>query len=347
MWQEQDHPRDEDGKFTFKNGGGNNNSTNTLLKGHLQINDEKSGAQALFRNTKIQKEIEHQKQKTKNELLDILGNKKTQADVLYGSEESLKKKIKEYGLKSFQKDTEQHEILRQLSVYCYDDGKQSIPKGYERIGHFEGKNNGFDAVVVKNDAKKEIVIAYRGMEHHTKDVLSTLRAGALNYTSQQKAAQAVYEKIKQDKRFKDYEIQTTGQSLGGYLAQYVAAKNNLKSATFNAYHGAKEALGNEAARNFQTKIIHPDNIVNYRNKEDILSKSSTKNNLGLSLETHAEIKKKSLNKFEEPHMSENMGKLDNARVKNEIYDNYATVKDELFIPIIRRKIQNSLHDKLN
>jgi len=347
MWNEEAHPRDEDGKFTFKNGGKNNGSNDTKLKGSIQINDKKSNAETLFRHTKIQEEIEKQQQKTKNELLDILGNRATQADVLYGSEESLKKKIKEYGLQPFSKDTEQHEILRQLSVYSYDNGRQSIPKGYERIGHFESKNNGFDSVVVKNDAKKEIIIAFRGMEVPSKDVPSVIRGKVVNYTSQQKNAQAIYEKIKQDPKFKDYEIQTTGQSLGGYLAQYVAAKNNLKSATFNAYHGAKKALEKEAAGNFQTGIIHPNNIVNYRNQEDALSKGSTKNNLGISLETHAQIKVKSKNKIKEPHIAENMGKLDNAKVKNQDYDNHTTTKFGIINPIFLGKIQNFIHDKLN
>lgn len=41
--------------------------------------------------------------KRKNELLDILGDKATQADVLYGSEESLKRKLKNMDCSLFQK----------------------------------------------------------------------------------------------------------------------------------------------------------------------------------------------------------------------------------------------------
>ncbi len=370
IWNEQDHPRDEDGKFTFKDGGGSSSvqkdtsNPKNLLNGYVQedvfnnITDELSSKNTsklqnenphldvLYENTIKQQKADIEKQRIKDELLDILGNKATSTDILYGDEQSLRKKIKEYGLKPFSKDKQQHEILRQLSIYSYDNGHQAIPKGYERVGHFESKNNGFDCVVVKNDSKKQIVIAFRGMEP-IRDVPSTVRTWIFNYTSQQKSAEAVYEKIKQDPRFKGYEIQTTGQSLGGYLAQYIAAKNNLKSATFNAFRGTKEALRKEATNSFQTKIIHPHNIVNYRNKEDFLTNWAHGNDVGLSLETDAQIRTKSLNKFEEPHMSENMGDLDTARVKNHNYPNYANADDNFFGKIFLGKFQNFMHDISN
>ena len=62
-WNEQDHPRDDDGKFTFKNGGDNKNK---------QI-----PAEILYKNSKIKKEEEMIKQKEKNKLLDALGDKAT------------------------------------------------------------------------------------------------------------------------------------------------------------------------------------------------------------------------------------------------------------------------------
>ena len=116
-------------------------------------------------------------------------------------------------------------------------------------------------------------------------------------------------------KYKDYEIYTTGTSLGGYLAQFVAAKNNLKSATFNTYHGAKNALGKEGNGN---NTIFPDNIVNYRNEKDGLSFGSMKNNLGISLTTEAKIKR---NEAPVYHFAENMDDLDKAKVKNRDFSN--------------------------
>ena len=91
-WREQDHPRDDDGKFTFKNGG---RITGVSVK---EKGANTSAREILFEKTKKQKESNVLKQKRKNDLLDVLKDKATPADVLYGSEESLSKKIEENGL---------------------------------------------------------------------------------------------------------------------------------------------------------------------------------------------------------------------------------------------------------
>lgn len=51
IWKEQDHPRDDNGKFTFKNGG-----TNTSNEASVDI---------LYKNSKIKKEKDWLKQKEK------------------------------------------------------------------------------------------------------------------------------------------------------------------------------------------------------------------------------------------------------------------------------------------
>ena len=219
-------------------GNNHNNSTNSKVKLNNKIKE--TPKDILFASSNTNNQLKLKQDDYKSKLLDILGNHATQGDILYGKPESLEKKVRDLGLGSklknaentlrtdFQKDKNKHEILRQFSVYCYDNNKQNIPNGYKRIGHFYGKNNGFDAVVAENSNTKEIVIAYRGMELGTMDVPSTIRVINQKYTSQIKDAQAVYDKIKNTPIYKDYQIYTTGQSLGGYLAQYVAAKNNLK-----------------------------------------------------------------------------------------------------------------------
>ena len=85
MWNEQDHPRDDDGKFTFKNGG---SSANT----------KERPADILYRDSKIKAEKDRQEAEHKSKLLDILGNKAKPTDVLYGTTKELEEKVKEYGL---------------------------------------------------------------------------------------------------------------------------------------------------------------------------------------------------------------------------------------------------------
>ena len=84
-WNEQEHPRDDDEKFTFKNG-----DSGISAK-------KKSPTEVLYKNSKIKREEEVMKQKEKSKLLDILGDKATPADVLYSDNDKLKEKIKESG----------------------------------------------------------------------------------------------------------------------------------------------------------------------------------------------------------------------------------------------------------
>jgi len=85
MWNEQDHPRDNDGKFTFKNGA---SATNT----------KESPANILYKDEKIKREKDKQESEYKSKLLNILGNKAKPTDVLYGTTKQLEEKVKKYGL---------------------------------------------------------------------------------------------------------------------------------------------------------------------------------------------------------------------------------------------------------
>lgn len=85
MFREEEHPRDNDGKFTFKNGG----SESSALK---------TPAEILYSGTIKQKEVREKELKYKNKLLDILKDKATFADVLYADTDKLERKIKELGL---------------------------------------------------------------------------------------------------------------------------------------------------------------------------------------------------------------------------------------------------------
>lgn len=81
IWNEQEHPRDDSGKFTFKNGGDNKN--------------KQTPAEILYKNSKIKQKEKMIQQKEKNELIDILGDKATPADILYADNDKLKEKIRE------------------------------------------------------------------------------------------------------------------------------------------------------------------------------------------------------------------------------------------------------------
>ena len=119
-FNEQDHPRDEMGKFTFKNGGEEKeNNTNekqnqkmTPFKLGAEINVyknetlDKTPAEILYgksENTEQQKQAEN---KYRNILLDVLGKKATPAMVLLKNSKQLEKIVKENGLWDKVKESE-------------------------------------------------------------------------------------------------------------------------------------------------------------------------------------------------------------------------------------------------
>ena len=87
MWNEQDHPRNDDGKFTFKNG-------------ERDLNTKENPKSVLYRDEKIKKEKDKQEAEYKSQLLNILGDKAKPTDVLYGTTKELEEKVKEYGLQN-------------------------------------------------------------------------------------------------------------------------------------------------------------------------------------------------------------------------------------------------------
>ena len=87
MWNEQDHPRDDDGKFTFKNAG--SGATTTY-----------GAANVLYKDSKIKAQKDKQEAEYKSKLLNILGDKVKPTNVLYGTTKELEEKIKGYELQS-------------------------------------------------------------------------------------------------------------------------------------------------------------------------------------------------------------------------------------------------------
>ena len=133
-FNEQDHPRDEMGKFTFKNGGGEKdtnekqNQKMTPFKLGAEINVYKNETldetpvEILYgksKNTEQQKQAEN---KYRNILLDVLGKKATPAMVLLKNSKQLEKIVKENGLWDKVKESEK---LKKLT-------KEIIGENYNR-----------------------------------------------------------------------------------------------------------------------------------------------------------------------------------------------------------------------
>jgi len=86
VWNEADHPRDDDGKFTYKNGG----ASNTTLYGGIENNNIGQGRQNISsKDTSSKKNLSNYR----NKLLNVLGNSAEREDILYSSIPELEHKI--------------------------------------------------------------------------------------------------------------------------------------------------------------------------------------------------------------------------------------------------------------
>ncbi len=97
-WNEADHPRDEEGKFTYKN----NVQPKEPFKLSAEFNvlQEPLEPRDLYKNTNVLSEKELEQKTYIAKLLDILGNKATPADILYPDSKRLEERIIEEGLEN-------------------------------------------------------------------------------------------------------------------------------------------------------------------------------------------------------------------------------------------------------
>lgn len=157
--------------------------------------------------------------------------------IVYGGEFYLE--LKEYKLK---------EINIKESNFERKEDIVLSKKGNKNYYSYKNEKTGFVANLFEN--KKEIIIAYRGTERVgfgenisnindlIKDILTDVDLVLGNYNNQFKDAWDFYKIVK--KQIKNKKIKIVGQSLGGALAQIVAAKeytinrNKIETYTFNA-----------------------------------------------------------------------------------------------------------------
>ena len=193
-WNKQDHPRDDDGKFTFKNGGDNKN--------------KQTPAEILYKNSKIKKEEEIIKQKEKSKLLEALGDKATPADILYGDEKSLSKKIKELGLDGKMTGGASG-IDKKLN------GNEASTKGLQTgIGENYGKlQHGIAKSVSGKDTAGMLDLAHDNKMNDKTYIKDAIKLK--NFDDPAVASDKEYLKAKVSKQFKDYGFKT--DDIKGYF----------------------------------------------------------------------------------------------------------------------------------
>lgn len=120
------------------------------------------------------------------------------------------------------------------------DGKTNLKQeGWNTQHNADGKlENRF--MVSINRETKEITFDFKGSDAWSNWKSDLGNAGASEFAKIEAKAQAAFDALKNDERFKDYHFAATGHSLGGGMAQSFGLKNNIDVAVYNSLPIARD-----------------------------------------------------------------------------------------------------------
>lgn len=158
-----------------------------------------------------------------------------------------------------------------FSNNAYAGTQMPPPAGWQLLSNI-GENSGYQNAVFINPTTKEIVIAHRGTDFDTelrKDLVETDFAMFFDETKQEKQAEAIT-KLVTDAYGKEYTIQHTGHSLGGFLAGEMALRFNQQAVTFDSPGiDSDKWPSKEAAAQLIVNYQSAPNLVNFVPKSGI------------------------------------------------------------------------------
>ena len=229
-------------------------------------------------------------------------------------------------------EIQRHEMYKKLSRHVYYYGKEPCPKGTIPLYIHKNSDNGFFACAYKYQDR--IVIAFRGTDdsHDKKNDLNMF----INQIPEQ-TKDAIYfvkqmkEVIKRD--YPGYKLDTTGQSLGGSLSQYVHVLEEgiNESVTFQPY-GVGHTLDKYFSKYESKNPI--DKITNYCVDRDLFSGILSKTTqIGKCYELDIKPERKNMDDIWKYHKIENLEPLSTRRYKNNGYMSK------------NKKLTNSLHSQ--
>ncbi|MBR1776320.1 DUF2974 domain-containing protein [bacterium] len=188
-----------------------------------------------------------------------------------------------------------HEEYKQLCIASYKPYQKTVPDGYKLWDTIDDKNGFFACIYQKGD---EMIIVYRGTQIFDKEDIRNDKQ-MLNHIlpEQSKNALQVYDMVNNFCKENNMKLIVLGHSLGGSLAQIVSAFRNVAAVTFNPF-GVKDMLPKDLP------YYNENNIINYCNENDYITKMRASNILGKC------YKVKSINIWQPTyHFLENMGSL--------------------------------------
>ena len=202
--------------------------------------------------------------------------------------------------------------------------------------------NGFEGQIYQKG--KNVVVVYKGT-NQTKDFFNSDIPMGVGYSpKQQEDAHNLFLKAKSMYKDKNINIEVTGHSLGGSMAQIESARTGVQATTFNAY-GTGKILEKEGYTNEE---INRMNIKNYGNPKDYVFVSNIENQPGRTYATNTTLDNNnvyglnrdySLTNLKKYHDIEKMDRLEDAvevtpRTQNQnshnLYHGYIYKMDDIY-----------------
>ena len=203
-------------------------------------------------------------------------------------------------------DIKYHELLKQAAMYAYKKNNKILPEGYNNVTSTSNLLNGFYADTLSNG--EDFILAIRGSQDIS-DYVNDIQMARSKVPNQLVDALKAYDNIRELNP--DAKVALTGHSLGGSLAQMVAALRGAEAVTFNAY-GTGDIVKDR-------ENLKADNIVNYINKMDTVPMANVQHQLG---EIYVVPQLRNTNGKIRRHFLESMGNL---------YERQLSTPEELYI----------------
>lgn len=207
-------------------------------------------------------------------------------------------------------DTEK-EILSYNSYHLDNPIKLN---GWQMVYKEPETKNGFEGQIYQKG--NNIVVVYKGT-NQTKDFFNSDIPMGVGYSpKQQEDAHNLFLKAQSMYKDKNVNIEVTGHSLGGSMAQIESARTGVHATTFNAY-GTGNILKREG---FTNEEISTMNIKNYGNPKDPIFNSNSMEQPGRTFITNTNLDKDKIYKISHGfgdsnlkyHDIEKMDKLEDA-----------------------------------
>ena len=214
--------------------------------------------------------------------------------------------------------------------------------GWQMVYKEPETKNGFEGQIYQKG--NNIVVVYKGT-NQTKDFLNSDIPMGVGYSpKQQEDAHNLFLKAQSMYKDKNVNIEVTGHSLGGSMAQIESARTGVQATTFNAY-GTGNILKREGYTNEE---INTMNIKNYGNPKDYVFVSNIENQPGRTYATNTTLDNNkvysvnrdySLTHLKKYHNIEKMDRLEDAveitpRTQNQnshnLYHGYIYKMDNIY-----------------